>query len=90
MFHPFIGDEGVEMFGVEAGGKSKRRGEHATRFARGGGGKPGVLHGTHSWVLQDDAGQIALTHSISAGLDYPAIGRSTRFCATNSAFGMRR
>ena len=74
MFHPFIDDEGVEMFGVEAGGKSKRRGEHATRFARGGGGKPGVLHGTHSWVLQDDAGQIALTHSISAGLDYPAIG----------------
>ena len=74
MFHPFIGDESVKMFGVEAGGKSRRRGEHAARFARGGGGKPGVLHGTHSWVLQDDAGQIALTHSISAGLDYPAIG----------------
>ena len=79
MFHPFLGDDGVEMFGVEAGGKSKQRGEHATRFARGGGGKPGVLHGTHSWVLQDDAGQIALTHSISAGLDYPAIGPEHAF-----------
>jgi tryptophan synthase beta chain len=55
------------MFGVEAGGRSKQRGEHAARFARGGGGKPGVLHGTHSYVLQDEAGQIAGTHSISAG-----------------------
>ena len=79
LFHPFVGDESVEMFGVEAGGKSKQRGEHAARFARGGGGKPGVLHGTHSWVLQDDAGQIALTHSISAGLDYPAIGPEHAF-----------
>ena len=74
LFHPFLGDEAVEMFGVEAGGKSKRRGEHAARFAKGGGGKPGVLHGTHSYVLQDEAGQIAATQSISAGLDYPAIG----------------
>jgi tryptophan synthase beta chain len=79
MFHPFIEDASVEMFGVEAGGKSKERGEHAARFARGGGGKPGVLHGTHSWVLQDEAGQIALTHSISAGLDYPAIGPEHAF-----------
>ena len=79
LFHPFIADESVEMFGVEAGGRSKRRGEHAARFTRGGGGKPGVLHGTHSWVLQDDAGQIALTHSISAGLDYPAIGPEHAF-----------
>jgi tryptophan synthase beta chain len=79
MFHPFLGDESVEMFGVEAGGRSKQRGEHAARFARGGGGKPGVLHGTHSYVLQDEAGQIAGTHSISAGLDYPAIGPEHAF-----------
>src|SRR3712207_2226158 len=79
LFHPFIGDESVEMFGVEAGGKSKACGEKAARFARGGGGKAGVLHGTHSWVLQDDVGQIALTHSISAGLDYPAIGPEHAF-----------
>jgi tryptophan synthase beta chain len=79
MFHPFLRDEAVEMFGVEAGGKSNRRGEHAARFSRGGGGKPGVLHGTHSFVLQDEAGQIAVTHSISAGLDYPAIGPEHAF-----------
>jgi tryptophan synthase beta chain len=79
MFHPFLGDESVEMFGIEAGGRSKGIGEHAARFARGGGGKPGVLHGTHSYVLQDAAGQIAATHSISAGLDYPAIGPEHAF-----------
>ena len=83
MFHPFLRDEAVEMFGVEAGGKSKKRGEHAARFAAGGGGKPGVLHGTHSFVLQDDAGQIALTHSVSAGLDYPAIGPEHAFLREN-------
>ena len=79
LFHPFLRDDAVEMFGVEAGGKSNRRGEHAARFARGGGGAPGVLHGTHSYVLQDKAGQIAATHSISAGLDYPAIGPEHAF-----------
>jgi tryptophan synthase beta chain len=79
MFHPFLGDESVEMFGIEAGGRSNATGEHAARFARGGGGKPGVLHGTHSYVLQDAAGQIAATHSISAGLDYPAIGPEHAF-----------
>ncbi|MBA2436418.1 MAG: tryptophan synthase subunit beta [Chthoniobacterales bacterium] len=79
MFHPFLGDTQVRLIGVEAAGKGKRIGEHAARFLRGGGGKPGVLHGTLSYVLQDDAGQISNTHSISAGLDYPAIGPEHAF-----------
>ncbi|KAF0231954.1 MAG: tryptophan synthase beta chain [bacterium] len=62
------------MVGVEAGGRGKELGEHATRFHFAGGGRPGVLQGTFSYVLQDLDGQIAATHSISAGLDYPAIG----------------
>ncbi|MEJ7710254.1 MAG: tryptophan synthase subunit beta [Pyrinomonadaceae bacterium] len=75
MFHPFLGDPGVRMIGVEAGGRSSSElGQHAARFAEGGGGRPGVLQGTMSYVLQDDRGQIAATHSISAGLDYPSIG----------------
>ncbi len=73
-FHAFLGDKSVRMIGVEAGGKGERLGEHSARFAPDGGGKLGVLHGTMSYVLQDAAGQIANTHSISAGLDYPAIG----------------
>ena len=79
LFHPFLGDERVRLIGVEAGGKGKRTGQHASRFLKGGGGKPGVLHGTLSYVLQDDSGQIASTHSISAGLDYPAIGPEHAF-----------
>jgi tryptophan synthase beta chain len=71
MFHAFIGDENVQLIGVEAGGRSGQLGEHAARFS---GGSPGVLHGTHSYVLQDSDGQIALTHSVSAGLDYASIG----------------
>jgi tryptophan synthase beta chain len=71
MFHAFLGDENVKLIGVEAGGHSDRLGEHAARFS---GGSPGVLHGAHSYVLQDDDGQIALTHSMSAGLDYAMIG----------------
>jgi tryptophan synthase beta chain len=71
MFHAFLGDENVKLVGVEAGGRSDRLGEHAARFS---GGSPGVLHGAHSYVLQDDDGQIALTHSMSAGLDYAMIG----------------
>ena len=59
------------MIGVEAGGRGSALGEHAARFR---GGSPGVLQGTYSYVLQDAAGQIALTHSVSAGLDYPSIG----------------
>jgi tryptophan synthase beta chain len=71
LFHPFLGDDGVRMVGVEAGGRGSALGDHAARFA---GGRIGVLQGTRSYVLQDDDGQIALTHSVSAGLDYAAVG----------------
>src|SRR6266536_3246780 len=71
IFHEFIGDKKVQLIGVEAGGRGEKLGEHAARFR---GGLPGVLQGTYSYVLQDAAGQIALTHSVSAGLDYPSIG----------------
>lgn len=79
LFHPFLADEGVRMIGVEAGGTSAELGRHAARFASGGGGRPGVLQGTMSYVLQDERGQIASTHSISAGLDYPSIGPEHAF-----------
>jgi len=72
-FYEFIGDRDVQLIGVEAGGRGHALGEHAARFG-GEGGRPGVLQGTYSFVLQDIAGQIAPTHSVSAGLDYPAIG----------------
>jgi tryptophan synthase beta chain len=71
LFFEFIADKQVKMIGVEAGGRSPRLGDHAARFA---GGRPGVLHGTFSYILQDDDGQVMPTHSVSAGLDYPAIG----------------
>jgi tryptophan synthase beta chain len=71
LFYEFLGDPDVRMIGVEAGGRGTGLGDHAARFA---GGRPGVIQGTSSYVLQDDKGQIALTHSISAGLDYCAIG----------------
>ena len=74
LFYPFLADEGVKMIGVEAGGSGDLLGQHAARFNSGGGGRPGVLQGTMSYVLQDERGQIAATHSISAGLDYPSIG----------------
>ena len=74
LFHPFLGDDGVRMIGVEAGGTGNELGEHAARFNTAGGGRPGVLQGTMSYVLQNEDGQIATTHSISAGLDYPSIG----------------
>lgn len=67
------------MIGVEAGGRGDGLGEHAARFNQAGGGLPGVLQGTKSYVLQDDNGQIAATHSISAGLDYPSIGPEHAF-----------
>lgn len=79
VFHPFLRDAKVRFIGVEASGRGKRLGQHAARFLHNGGGKPGVLHGTLSYVLQNDAGQIADTHSISAGLDYPAIGPEHAF-----------
>src|ERR1035437_7713124 len=71
IFYEFIKDREVKLIGVEAGGWGHSLGEHAARFDGGG---PGVLQGTYSYVLQDQGGQIALTHSVSAGLDYPAIG----------------
>jgi tryptophan synthase beta chain len=71
MFYAFLGDEKVKLVGVEAGGRGSHLGEHAARFA---GGLPGVLHGSRSYVLQDSDGQIALTHSVSAGLDYASVG----------------
>src|SRR6267378_2626831 len=71
IFYDFLKDKKVELIGVEAGGRGSALGEHAARFR---GGSPGVLQGTYSYVLQDKAGQIALTHSVSAGLDYPSIG----------------
>ena len=71
VFYQFIKDKKVRLIGVEAGGRGSGLGEHAARFR---GGSPGVLQGTFSYVLQDEAGQIAATHSVSAGLDYPSIG----------------
>ena len=71
IFYDFIKDKKVELIGVEAGGRGEALGEHAARFR---GGSPGVLQGTYSYVLQDKSGQIATTHSVSAGLDYPSIG----------------
>lgn len=77
LFHAFLDDPGVEMLGVEAGGRGPRLGEHAARLAAASGftgARPGVLQGTYTYVLQTDDGQIATTHSVSAGLDYPAVG----------------
>src|SRR5450631_2998902 len=71
IFHEFLKDKKVKLVGVEAGGRGEKLGEHAARFR---GGSPGVLQGTYSYVLQDASGQIASTHSVSAGLDYPSIG----------------
>ena len=79
LFHPFLSDSSVKMIGVEAGGSGNELGQHAARFIAGGGGRPGVLQGTMSYVLQDEHGQVASTHSISAGLDYPSIGPEHAF-----------
>jgi tryptophan synthase beta chain len=76
LFHPFLKDRKVKMVGVEAGGLGIESGKHAARFA---GGRPGVLHGTMTYLLQDDDGQINLTHSVSAGLDYAAVGPEHSF-----------
>jgi tryptophan synthase beta chain len=76
LFFPFLGDEDVKMVGVEAGGHGIRHGEHAARFQ---GGKLGVLQGTKTWLLADEDGQIELTHSVSAGLDYAAVGPEHAF-----------
>src|SRR5690242_5848156 len=79
LFHPFLGDATVKMIGVEAGGAGNELGQHAARFNTSGGGRPGVLQGTMSYVLQDNNGQVAATHSVSAGLDYPSIGPEHAF-----------
>ena len=71
IFHAFIPDANVSLVGVEAGGRGTGLGEHAARFS---GGSPGVLHGARSYLLQDEDGQISLTHSVSAGLDYALVG----------------
>jgi tryptophan synthase beta chain len=86
LFHPFIADEHVRLIGVEAGGRGEAMGEHAARFhtnKASGGGRVGVLQGTMSYVLQDVDGQIANTHSISAGLDYAAVGPEHAFLHDN-------
>jgi tryptophan synthase beta chain len=77
LFHAFLDDAGVKMLGVEAGGRGHTLGEHAARLATAAGfagAKPGVLQGTYTYVLQTADGQISTTHSVSAGLDYPAVG----------------
>ena len=71
LFYPFVRDETVRMLGVEAAGRGLRTGKHAASIL---GGEVGVLHGSKSYVLQDDRGQIRETHSVAAGLDYPGVG----------------
>ena len=71
MFYPFIDDSEVELLGVEAGGRGNRPGDHASPLTHGA---PGVLHGSFSYVMQDEDGQTCDVHSISAGLDYPGVG----------------
>jgi tryptophan synthase beta chain len=73
-FYEFLPDANVQLIGVEAGGRGTALGEHAARFQKIGGGVPGVLQGTYSYVLQNDAGQVSSTHSVSAGLDYASVG----------------
>src|SRR5208283_403327 len=77
LFHAFLDDPNVKLLGVEAGGRGTALGEHAARLATAAGyssARPGVLQGTYTYVLQTEDGQISNTHSVSAGLDYPAIG----------------
>jgi tryptophan synthase beta chain len=87
LFHEFVEDESVDLIGVEAGGTGIEGGQHAARFADPNMGRPGVLHGCYTYVLQDEDGQIALTHSVSAGLDYAAVGpEHTRLRELERAF----
>ena len=78
LFHPFLGDGGVAMAGVEAGGEGLETGRHAASICAG---SPGVLHGSHTYLLQDGGGQILGTHSVSAGLDYPGVGPEHSYLA---------
>src|SRR3546814_17462421 len=77
LFHPFLDDAGVEIIGVEAGGLGLDSGRHAASLS---GGRPGVLHGNRTYLLQDDDGQITEAHSVSAGLDYPGIEIGSGAC----------
>ncbi|MBL8055272.1 MAG: tryptophan synthase subunit beta [Anaerolineales bacterium] len=79
LFHPFLNDESVQLIGVEAGGAGVETGQHAARFGDPGRGRLGVIHGTRTFVLQNEDGQIADTHSVSAGLDYAAVGPEHAF-----------
>jgi tryptophan synthase beta chain len=72
IFSAFVPLSSVRLVGVEAGGRGSEAGQHAARFT--GGGRPGVIHGTYTWLLQDGSGQVQTTHSVAAGLDYPAVG----------------
>jgi tryptophan synthase beta chain len=83
MFHGFRDDAGVDLIGVEAGGHGIEGGEHAARFADPALGRPGVLHGSRSFVLQNEDGQILNTHSISAGLDYASVGPEHSYLRAN-------
>ena len=76
MFHPFVADPDVKIYGVEAGGEGIDSGKHSSTLA---GGKPGVLHGTRTYIMQDAAGQVQETHSVSAGLDYAGVGPEHAF-----------
>jgi tryptophan synthase beta chain len=79
LFHPFLGDRNVALIGVEAGGTGASEGGHAATVAHG---RAGVLHGSHSLLLQDEHGQVGDTHSVSAGLDYPGVGPEHAFLAS--------
>jgi tryptophan synthase beta chain len=79
LFQAFLEDREVGLVGVEAGGEGIQNGRHAARFADPVRGRPGVLHGTYTYLLQDEDGQVLPTHSISAGLDYPAVGPQHAF-----------
>jgi tryptophan synthase beta chain len=83
LFHAFRDDEGVELIGVEAGGEGIAGGRHAARFSDPARARVGVLHGTRTFVLQDADGQIGETHSVSAGLDYPAVGPEHAYLRDN-------
>ncbi|MCA9771801.1 MAG: pyridoxal-phosphate dependent enzyme, partial [Myxococcales bacterium] len=78
LFHPFLDDPSVAIYGVEAAGHGIESGQHAASIA---GGRPGVLHGNRTYLLQDDDGQIIEAHSISAGLDYPGVGPELAYLA---------
>ncbi|TYZ61950.1 hypothetical protein PybrP1_000684 [[Pythium] brassicae (nom. inval.)] len=80
MFHPFLNDAGVAIYGVEAGGDGVETGRHSSTLV---GGRPGVLHGTKTFVMQDAAGQVTTTHSVSAGLDYAGVGPEHAFLHTS-------